>query len=510
VRDTSKADVVVLLVRDSGLYCGLADAIMANASTAFSLVARSCATTNLTLGHEIGHLQGARHDLYVDPTLGSPYDYNHGHINLANRQRTVMAYDDQCQNTAPGTSCTRVPYWSNPDKIYPAPAPQPPSAGVPTGTLSRENNALVLSTTAATVANFRQNTKTLTVQSTYPAGGVTITVSPLDTGGLGNGSTSFARTYASGATVSLAAPLSADGNPFGAWTGCTSTSGTSGEYCSVLLDADKVVSANYVRNLTLRPIASALWSRSDTGQATLWEVDPDTGALQKYIWISATGAGANWLATSYKRVSDTEGYVLWTSSAQGQATLWKINPATGGLSSWAYISAPGVGANWQASSFDYVDPATGYVLWSNGVTGQTTLWQINPATGLMNSWAFVSQTGVGANWLASSFSYVSPTTGYLLWSNSRSGQATLWQINPASGLMNSWAFVSQTGVGTNWYATSFDYVSAGSGTILWSNSTTGQATRWTIDPATGGMNGWGWVSPTTGAGGPWQVTSYGR
>jgi len=150
LRDFYRADVVVLLVNKES-FCGLADAIMASASTAFGLVSRKCSTSNYSFAHEIGHLQGARHDLHVDPTLGSPYDYNHGHVNLADRKRTVMAYNDLCSDTPPGTWCDRLPYWSNPGVNY-------PMTGVPTGTVSRENNVLVLNNTAATVASFRQST----------------------------------------------------------------------------------------------------------------------------------------------------------------------------------------------------------------------------------------------------------------------------------------------------------------------------------------------------------------
>lgn len=140
LRNTYAADVVALIVDDSEA-CGQAAAINATASTAFMVAHYSCITGYYSFGHEIGHLQGARHDRFVDGTL-TPYQYGHGYIPPSKAWRTVMAYGNNCSN------CTRVQYWSNPNKTY-------PSTGEVMGTLSYEDNARVLNGTAATVAAFR-------------------------------------------------------------------------------------------------------------------------------------------------------------------------------------------------------------------------------------------------------------------------------------------------------------------------------------------------------------------
>jgi peptidyl-Asp metalloendopeptidase len=135
-RDASAADVAVLIV-DQGDYCGMADAIMATPATAFALVHWDCATGYYSFGHEIGHLQGARHNPEVDPT-STPFTHGHGFQN-GYAWRTIMAY-----NCSP--SCSRLQYWSNPDVLY---------GGVPMGTVARHNNARVLQTTAPTLSTFR-------------------------------------------------------------------------------------------------------------------------------------------------------------------------------------------------------------------------------------------------------------------------------------------------------------------------------------------------------------------
>jgi hypothetical protein len=57
----------------------------------------------------------------------------------------------------------------------------------------------------------------LNVASSNPVTGVAITVTPADNNGLANGTTSFARTYNSGAAVTVAAPATVSGNNFQKW-----------------------------------------------------------------------------------------------------------------------------------------------------------------------------------------------------------------------------------------------------------------------------------------------------
>ena len=142
-RNTYKADVAVLII-DNSSYCGLASAIMANTNTAFATVAYNCATGYYSFAHEIGHLQGARHDAAADSSSGPVcVNYDHGYLNTAKSWRTIMAYNNA---SCAGGSCTRIQYWSNPSVKY---------MGDPTGVAGASNNALCLSNTRATVAAFK-------------------------------------------------------------------------------------------------------------------------------------------------------------------------------------------------------------------------------------------------------------------------------------------------------------------------------------------------------------------
>lgn len=135
-RNTYAADVGVLLT-DGNSACGNGT-IYASATSAFAAVTTDCATGNYSFGHELGHLFGARHNPEEDSST-TPYAWGHGYLSPNRNWRTIMAYD--CPN-----GCTRLNYWSNPNKTR---------DGVAMGTATKNNNARVLNERAAVLAAFR-------------------------------------------------------------------------------------------------------------------------------------------------------------------------------------------------------------------------------------------------------------------------------------------------------------------------------------------------------------------
>ena len=136
-------------------------------------------------------------------------------------------------------------------------------------------------------------TYVLTVDSATPASGVAITVSPSDNNSNGNGTTSFTRTYNSGAAVTLTAPATTGSNKFSAWTGCTTTSTTT---CNVTMNAATTVTATYgpeaVSTVTVTPGTT-------------------TATLGTTVQFSATVAGA----------SVTDSTVTWSVTAPSGSSL---------------------------------------------------------------------------------------------------------------------------------------------------------------------------------------------
>jgi Metallo-peptidase family M12B Reprolysin-like len=130
IRSTAQANIVALIVENAGAYCGISyipeDPAISYKDYSYIVVARQCAVSNLSFAHETGHILGARHDLYVDPTENRPLGKNHGIIFKCgdNYCRDIMAYNNYCQEVL-NTTCVRVGIWSG--KVWSAGQPLPES-----------------------------------------------------------------------------------------------------------------------------------------------------------------------------------------------------------------------------------------------------------------------------------------------------------------------------------------------------------------------------------------------
>jgi hypothetical protein len=209
LRDTYRADVVVLLAETDNAYCGIGY-LMRSASSgfapyAFSVVARACFTGYYSFAHEMGHNMGAHHDWYVASDPGA-YDYSHGYAYVPGRWRTVMAYNSEC--AASGVNCARVNYWSNPLVRYGG-VPM----GVPVGTYHHADNRTTLDGTAPVVANFR--TRSVGPPTLAPIAGQKLMI--------GGTATLTGTNFTAGSVIKLYVATSRGAEPFGpyvpgAWT----------------------------------------------------------------------------------------------------------------------------------------------------------------------------------------------------------------------------------------------------------------------------------------------------
>jgi hypothetical protein len=146
LRSLYDADMCQLITAALPGACGLASGLGSSYSTAFCVSNVGCITDNKTYAHEFAHLFGCDHDLYV--ASGSPFDYGHGYVDFPNQWRTIMAYNDQCDDLGAGTPdtvCTRLTYWSNPAVDY---------FGDPMGVVGDSDNESVLDLEDGTMLAF--------------------------------------------------------------------------------------------------------------------------------------------------------------------------------------------------------------------------------------------------------------------------------------------------------------------------------------------------------------------
>lgn len=139
LRDQYAADLVMLLTQSTGTgyFSGLAY-VMNSLSTSFAPYGFSVCTGPIAFlfAHELAHNMGAAHG---DTASGGLYPYARGYTDGRTFQ-TVMGGQVAC------SGCARLMQLSSPNILY---------QGVPTGVANAHDNARALTSSAATVAQFR-------------------------------------------------------------------------------------------------------------------------------------------------------------------------------------------------------------------------------------------------------------------------------------------------------------------------------------------------------------------
>ncbi len=181
---------------------------------------------------------------------------------------------------------------------------------------------------------------TLTVDSAAPATGITITASPTDNNSKTGGTTPFTLTYNGGTQVTLTAALSENGASFVSWTGCTSTSGSSGSICTVSVNASTTVTATYnqstITSITVSPSTATIGTQQQftatvngTGnysKAVTWSLScASCGSLSPGTLSSSGLYNTPYPAPASVTITATS---VQTTSVSGFATVTLNPPAT--------------------------------------------------------------------------------------------------------------------------------------------------------------------------------------
>ncbi len=157
LRDQVGADIVTLWV-NKGDYCGsgyiMYDPSPSYSSTAFNVVLNSCATTNHSYVHELGHNMGAQHNR-ENASLVTSFKYAYGYRfygTSGQLYRDVMSYSLNGKGI-------RIGMFSNPEKTYDG---KPEGVDV-ASTTGAAHNTLVLKQTIPLVASYRPHVTNLAV-----------------------------------------------------------------------------------------------------------------------------------------------------------------------------------------------------------------------------------------------------------------------------------------------------------------------------------------------------------
>jgi len=148
LRNRYGADIVVLGVSDLDAYgAGTLNLNPPDPQRAF-LVGKWNILGTQIFSHEVGHILGLVHDVYLSPGSGA-YSYGHGYVDLENRFVTIMGYHDQC--SVNNISCLQLDYFSA------APSSKITYGGAPIGNATTANARQAIIDIKREIARFRDS-----------------------------------------------------------------------------------------------------------------------------------------------------------------------------------------------------------------------------------------------------------------------------------------------------------------------------------------------------------------
>jgi hypothetical protein len=236
-------------------------------------------------------------------------------------------------------------------------------------------------------------TYVLTVASTNPASGVGVTVSPADNNGASNGTTSFMRTYNSGATVTLTAPATSGANTFSSWTGCTSSSSTT---CAVTLAANATVTANYTIPVSTTYVLTVNSAGPSSGVAITASAD-NNGASNGSTSFTRTYNAGKIVTLQAPATTGSNSFVNWTgcTSAITETCSVTVNANTtvtanyNGPNVTSVTVTPSPATVTIGSTQQFSATVNGTGLSGNGVT-----WSLAAPSGSTDSPGTITSTGL--------------------------------------------------------------------------------------------------------------------
>jgi|GEM_PF-1232687 len=170
-------------------------------------------------------------------------------------------------------------------------------------------------------------TRTLTVMSSNPSSGVSITVSPNDNNGLGSGVTPFNRVYNNNTNMALTAPSTVGGNNFKKWQ-LDGADLTTGLLTNFVMDANHAITAVYGTPPQYQGFHDGAGCNTISGWA--WDANNPNGTVNVDIYDGTTFIGTT-PANMYREDllnalgSPTHGFSFLTPAALKNGAVHIIN-----------------------------------------------------------------------------------------------------------------------------------------------------------------------------------------
>ena len=237
-------------------------------------------------------------------------------------------------------------------------------------------------------------TYVLTVDSTSPAGGVNVAVSPADNNLAGNGSTSFTRTYNSGTVVTLTAPATSNGSTFLSWTGCATASSTT---CTVMLDANTTVTANYAAPVSTTYVLTIDSAGSSSGVAISVAPADNNSATNGSTPFTRTYNAGTVVTLQAPTTAGTDSFVNWSGCTHSTAETCSVT-MNANTTATANYNGPNV-----TSVTVTPNPSTVVIgtkqqfsatVNGTGLSGNTVTWSLAAPSGSTDSPGTITTTGL--------------------------------------------------------------------------------------------------------------------
>ena len=224
---------------------------------------------------------------------------------------------------------------------------------------------------------------------------------------------------------------------------------------------------------------------NSTGVQGLWETNGSVGGTHEIFAGAGDPAG---LDPSGFEVFNGE--VLFSGKdANGKAQLWETDGTAAGTHELAVAGAsPTTGL----APLDLTAIVPTNLLWQNTTSGQASIWELNGAALIGGGPVSPSP---GPSWKAiGTADFFGGGSTDILWQNTSTGQASIWKMD-VNTLIGGGPVSSNPG--PNWRAVGTgDFNHDGLSDILWQNTSTGQASVWEMN-GTSIIDG-GPVSPNPG------------